>query len=141
MRKHNPMATLTLAFVVSLACSGASAQAVLDEGYLIGNWSLEGADQCNVGGSEHIEFRADRTLTLGRGGEADAAGFFEVSGNRIDLHLVASPHRITGALHHMEGRYGYGDLAVFAFDPQQDSFEAIVPFRNDVNRRTVHRCQ
>ena len=58
----------------------------------------------------------------------------------VDLHLVASPHRITGALHQHVGRYDYGHLAVFVFDAEKDSFDAIVPFRDEVRRRTLHRC-
>jgi len=85
--------------------------------------------------------QSDTLLTLGRGGPADAVGFFEISDKRLDLHLVASPHRISVELQQHEGRYDYGHLAVFVFDAEQDSFEAIVPFEDDVRRRTVHRCR
>ena len=121
--------------------SVASAETTLGTDYLVGKWSLEGGDRCQAVGAEHIEFRADDTLTLGRGGPADAVGFVELSDNRLDLHLVASPHRITGALDQYKGLYDYGNLAVFVFDAQPDSFDAIVPFQDEVRRRTVHRCQ
>lgn len=49
-----------------------------------------------VAGAERVEFRTDDTLTLTRGGPAEATGFFELSEKpRLDLHLVASPHRIS----------------------------------------------
>ncbi len=141
MRNRNRTSRITLALLAGMVSTGALSEATVGKDYLVGKWSLEGADRCQVAGAEHVEFRADDTLTLGRGGPADAVGFFELSDNRLDLHLVSSPHRITDALHQYKGRYGYGDLAVFMFDAEKDSFEAIVPFQDDVRRRTVHRCQ
>ena len=141
MRNRDKLSTLALALLGGIVSSGASAEATLGKDYLVGNWSLEGSDRCNTAGVEHIAFRADDTLTLGRGGPADAVGFFEISGDRLDLHLVASPHRINPALPGYEGRYGYGHLAVFVFDAEQESFQAIVPFEDDVRRRTAYRCK
>ena len=141
MRNRDKLSTLALALLGGIVSSGASAEATLGKDYLVGKWSLEGADRCQVAGAENVEFRADDTLTLGRGGPADAVGFFEISGDRLDLHLVASPHRISDVLPDYAGRYDYGHLAVFVFDAEQDSFQAIVPFEDDVRRRTVHRCK
>ena len=141
MRNRSTIPTLALSLVAAIVSSGASAEAAVGKDYLVGTWSLEGSDRCQVAGAEHAEFRADDTMTLGRGGPADAVGFFEISDKRLDLHLVASPHRISVELPEHAGRYDYGHLAVFVFDAEQDSFEAIVPFEGDVRRRTVHRCK
>ena len=138
-RKIIPILALTL--LTGIVSSGVSAEATLAKDYLLGTWSLEGKDRCQTAGAEHVEFSADDTMTLRRGGPADAVGFFEISGDRLDLHLVASPHRINSALPDYEGRYDYGHLAVFVFDAEQGSFEAIVPFEDDVRRRTAHRCK
>ena len=140
MRSCGTIPTLALTLVAAIVSSVASAEATLGKDYLVGTWSLEGCDRCQVAGAEHVAFSADETLTLGRGGPADAVGFFEISDKRLDLHLVASPQRISAELSAHKGRYDYGHLAVFVVDAQQDSFEAIVPFEDDVRRRTVHRC-
>jgi hypothetical protein len=103
------LATLALALVAGIPAGAASAAATLDKAYLLGQWSLQGSERCKADGAEHIEFRADDTLTLGRGGPADAAGFFELTGNRLQLHLVASPHRISGDLPDYEGSFLFFD--------------------------------
>lgn len=141
MPKRNTLPTLALGLLAGFASTGASAEVALGKDYLVGTWSLEGSDRCQTAGAENIAFRADDTLILGRGGPADAVGFFQIADNRLDLHVVASPHRIRGNLPQHEGIYGYGHLPVFLFDVEQDSFEAIVPFDGDVRRRTAHRCK
>ncbi len=142
MRRRKMTPALALIVLAGIGPSGASAEVTFGKDYLVGRWSLEGADGCQVPGAEHVEFRADDTLTLTRGGPADATGFFELSEKpRLDLHLVASPHRISGTLPGYEGRYDYGHLAVFLFDMEQDSFEAIVPFEDEVRRRMAYRCK
>jgi hypothetical protein len=142
MRRRKMTPALALIVLAGIGPSGASAEVTFGKDYLVGRWSLEGADGCQVPGAEHVEFRADDTLTLTRGGPADATGFFELSEKpRLDLHLVASPHRISGTLSDYEGRYDYGHLAVFLFDMEQDSFEAIVPFEDEVRRRMAYRCK
>jgi hypothetical protein len=141
MRKRKMVTIVALTLMAGIVSSGVSAEATLGKDYLIGNWSLEGKDRCRKPGAEHVEFRNDDTMALGRGAEADAVGFFEISGDRLDLHMVASPHRINPALPGYEGRYGYGHLAVFVFDAERESFQAIVPFEDDVRRRTAYRCK
>lgn len=141
MRIRGKFTSLAMGLLVSVAATGgAGAQTDVAKDYLVGTWSLEGIGDCNVAGSEHIEFGADDTVRIHRGSQVDAVGFWEATGNRVTLHLVASPHRITGALHHLSGRYGYADLAAFVFDAEKDSFNAMVPFADELRRRRAHRC-
>ena len=141
MRIRNTIPALALALFAGFSSTSASAEVTANKDYLLGTWSLEGSDSCHSTGKENVEFRADNTLSLGSGGRADSAGFFELSGDRMDLHMVASPNRGSSAVPHEAGQYGYGHLAVFFFNVEQDSFEAVVPFEGDLRRRVAHRCK
>ena len=141
MRPRISRCALAFGMLAGLHVADIAAETALGPDYLVGRWSLEGADRCNTVGAEHIELGADDTFKVDRGRQVDVIGFWELSGNRIDLHLVASPHRITAVLSDYPGRYGYDNLPVFAFDAQADSFEAVVPFGEEVRKRTVHRCR
>ena len=73
-------------------------------------------------------------------GQLDTVGFWEIDDNRVDLHMVGSPYRLDDALVQHKGEYGYAHLPVFAFDIEDNVFDAVVPYEGEVRKRSAHRC-
>lgn len=133
------------ALICGLAVSAVGAETIKPDmvapDYLVGRWSLEGKNSCGAQNAENVEFMANEVFHLDRGQRVDAVGFWRVMGNRVELHLVTSPHRISGAHPEYEGMFDYADLAIYVFDAEKDSFEAVVADGDEVHKRIAYRCQ
>lgn len=114
---------------------------VIAPDYLVGRWSLEGKGSCGAQNAENVEFMANEVFHLDRGKRVDAVGFWQVKGNRVELHLVTSPHRISGAHPEYEGVFDYADLPIYVFGAEKDTFEAVVADGDEVHKRIAYRCQ
>lgn len=112
----------------------------LSTSYLVGTWSFQGKENCRVAGAEHVQFKENGTFEHGPQARVDSVGFWHVDENRVELHLVSSPHRLDDTLLGYKGQYGYAYLPVFAFDIESDAFDAVVEHEGEIRKRTVYRC-
>ena len=46
--------------------------------YIVGLWSFQGMENCGVSGAEHIRFLEQGNFELGRMGQLDTVGFWEI---------------------------------------------------------------
>jgi len=126
--------------VLSLVQGTAALAEELSTSYLVGTWSFQGKENCRVAGAEHVQFKENGTFEYGGHGRVDSVGFWHVVENRLDLHLVTSPHRLDDTLLGYKGQYGYANLPVFAFDIESDAFDAVVEHEGEIRKRTTYRC-
>jgi hypothetical protein len=114
----------------------------LSADYLAGRWVIDDQN-CSSPDSEYIEFNKNGTFEVTRTGEAEIVGFWGLTKDTLDLHMVTSPayyddlHR---DLVRYAGFYDYFQGRMVIFNTQSKSFEAFGVVGDEIKRASAVRC-
>ena len=112
--------------------------------YLEGLWVIGGKDQCKNSDREYILLLENGTFENGRSGKAEAVGFWSLSEDFLNLHLVSSPaffKDLHKDLHEYDGAFHYFHIKVAAINFDGKSFEAIAIIGDQIKKSTAVRCE
>lgn len=140
---------IALSAVSFLAVFGLSLQAwseELSDKYLLGKWMINATD-CADTSSESVVFRDSGAIEDVRAGKLEAAGFWEINDDIVQIHVVASPaffhddREDAVNLKAFEGEYLAFGVRVVPFDMEPDQFGAVGILGDEVVRSVFHRCK
>ncbi len=117
--------------------------AELNSSYLIGTWVLHG-DECSGGDTERLTFRGNGAVEAVRAGKLEAAGFWALEDNRIQLDVITSPalfHEFHRDLSAMAGEYYSFRIRIAPFNVGADGFEAVGVLGEQLEQTSFGRCQ
>lgn len=134
------------AVLLGLSLTAEVRAADLTEDYLLGTWILDDTD-CADPASEFVIFRDNGAVESVRAGELEAAGFWVLSGDIIEAHLVASPAFFHDAradflqLTSFEGEFYAFGIRVVPLNMENDKFDAVGLLGEEVSRSVFQRCK
>ncbi len=86
------LSVCTVLVMVAMGLSSGANAADMVPAYLHEHWALGTSEQaCDAPDVEYFIFRDNGTFETGRSGKAEAVGFWQIDGDVVHLHLVASP--------------------------------------------------
>jgi hypothetical protein len=115
----------------------------LSADYLYGRWVID-QQNCSSPDSEYIEFRKNGTFESTRAGKVEIVGFWELTEDILELHMVTSPaffDDIHRALVGFKGQYNYFQVRMVIFNTRDEGFEAFGVLGDEIKRATAVRCQ
>jgi hypothetical protein len=133
-------------FAVALA-SATSAQEpsgeMLEEipdGYLEGTWGIGGSEACGAATTEHFRFAADGTFTTVQADQPTAVGFWQLTDDKLDLHMVSSPAFFHDQLQPFAGQYTYYYAQALLFDIEDQAFRMVAYLGGQLRGANLVRC-
>lgn len=131
-------------FAISLA-SPAFAQdpEVPDEipdGYLEGTWAIGGSAACGAATTEHFRFAADGTFSTEQRNQPTATGFWQLTDDKLDLHMVSSPAFFHDQLQPFAGQYTYYHAQALLFDIEDQAFRMVAYMGGQLRGANLGRC-
>jgi hypothetical protein len=117
----------------------------LTPAFLAGTWLLgDTAQDCKDPDTEYMVFRKNGTFETGRGGKAEITGFWQISGDAVDLELVTSPGFFQDVMKEaqvFQGQYYYFHGRMITFDLTDKSFKAVGLLGDEYAKTIAVRCQ
>lgn len=132
-----------LSVLLVAICATAGDAADLSAEYLFGRWVIN-EQNCGSADSEYIVLRENRTFEVTRAKNIETVGFWELTDDVVDLHMVASPASfadINGELVGYDGLYYYFQARVVVLNMQPNRFEAIGVLGDQIDRAYAVRCR
>lgn len=131
---------ILFSLLMALGVSFQVQSAELGGDYLVGTWVVD-QDSCSDASSEFLIFRQSGAVESVRAGKLEAAGFWNLGNDMVDVHVVASPAFFHDDLKVMEGQYYAFPIRVVPFNLEADKFEAIGLLGDQVRRAVFVRCK
>ena len=117
----------------------------LTPAYLEGTWLIGDTEQvCSDPDTEYAVFRKNGTFETGRGGKAEITGFWQISGDAVDLDMVTSPgffQDVVKDAQVFQGQYYYFHGRMIIFDLTDKSFKAVGLLGDEYAKTIAVRCQ
>ena len=147
MTTSQRMTAILGAQLCALAIAGSAWADDVPADYLVGTWALGGAEACESASGERLIFAADGTFTSTLDGDPSAAGFWQLTGHDLELHMVSSPAYFDDPdrtdddlLASLEGQYDYFYARGLTFDVEPESFRVVVNMADTMRGADLNRC-
>ncbi len=128
---------------LALSFGGEARSAEVNSSYLIGTWVLHG-DECSGGSTEKLTFRENGAVEAVRAGRLEAAGFWALKDDRIQLDVISPPaffHEFHTDLSAMAGEYYSFRIRIVPFNVGTDGFEAVGVLGEQLEQTSFARCR
>jgi hypothetical protein len=89
---------------------------------------------------EHITFDANGTFTTVQGGKPTATGFWQLTDDKLDLHMVSSPAFFDDQLRPFTGQYTYYYAQALLFDIEDQAFRMVAYLAGQLRGANLGRC-
>ncbi len=130
-------------FALAIASAAVAQDAPPDEipeGYLEGTWGVGGTDACGAEATEQITFDANGTFTTVQGDKPTAVGFWQLTDDKLDLHMVSSPAFFDDQLQPFTGQYTYYYAQALLFDIEDQTFRMVAYMAGQLRGADLGRC-
>jgi hypothetical protein len=130
-------------FLAALGVSFEARSAEITSKDLEGTWVIDQAN-CADAEAEFVKFRKDGAVESVRAGKLEAAGFWKLGEEMVDIHVIASPaffHDLHPDLKVMEGQFYAFKVRLFPFNVESGSFESIGVIGDQIRRASFSRCK
>jgi hypothetical protein len=135
---------VTFLLILSICFPYGADAADLTPAYLEGTWLIGDTEQdCSDPDTEYAVFRKNGTFETGRGGKAEITGFWQISGDAVDLDMVTSPgffQDVVKDAQVFQGQYYYFHGRMITFDLTDKSFKAVGLLGDEYAKTIAVRC-
>jgi hypothetical protein len=90
--------------------------------------------------TEHFRFAADGTFTTVQANQPTSVGFWQLTDDKLDLHMVSSPAFFHDQLQPFAGQYTYYYAQALLFDIEDQAFRMVAYLGGQLRGANLGRC-
>src|SRR5215204_5849274 len=127
-----------LATGVAVPAAGA---ATLSPEFLAGRWTTGPVQNCTRAEHEQTVFRTDGTFATEHRGKALAVGFWQVTDDQLDMHILTTEASLAPAMQEqLPGDYHALHIKGLVFDVSDNSFRMVQNISGELQGLDLVRC-